>query len=373
QKRLDQIDLYLKVNPTEAESRVITQSPAKPLKPETKKLLLVRLLGPLGGLLLGLALAGLREMLDRRLQSPDDASRSLGLEVLAALPELPQRMLPVRPVRPGRSSRDVAAADAAGPDSSTLGPTTTAEAAALGYSGARGRALRPRTVLRELMPVVDTRVASDRSLLMHRLAQRVRETLAERCVRGQLPQGLGRVLVVTSSRGGEGKSVIARALARRLALQGRGNVLLVDGSAEAPAGHGGERVRGRPGFFDILRERDVMAEVASSRDLPRLQTLGTGFEPEASLLYHEAAVRELFDKMRERYDWTIVDAGTLPRLGALSALCDGMLLVVDAQRTRREVVHGALATARVPAGKLIGTVLNRRPQYVPGWLYRGLL
>jgi len=50
-----------------------------------------------------------------------------------------------------------------------------------------------------------------------------------------------------------------------------------------------------------------------------------------------------------------------------------VLLVVDAQSTRREVVRGALDIARLPVGRLLGAVLNRRPQYVPAWAYRSWL
>jgi uncharacterized protein involved in exopolysaccharide biosynthesis/Mrp family chromosome partitioning ATPase len=361
QKRLDQIDLYLRVNPTEAESRVLTQSPERPTKPETKRLLIVRLLGPLGGLLLGLALAGLREMFDRRLQSPDELTRSLGLEVLSALPALPQRQVTAGRWAAGRAR--LKSRGTGGQASSTGGPSTT------GLGEAAGVALLPGESLRELVPVVPAQVASDRSLLMHRLALRVRDLVESRAT----TKGMGRVLLVTSARAGEGKSVIARALAKRLAVQGHGQVLLIDASAEAPAGHGGQRVRGRPGFFDILREREVMAEVSASRDTPKLQSLGVGFDPDPSLLYHEAAVAELFNKVRERYDWTVVDAGTLTQIGSLATQCDATLVVVDAQTTRREVVQGALSIARIPAQRLLGAVLNRRPQYVPGWVYRVLL
>jgi Mrp family chromosome partitioning ATPase len=207
--------------------------------------------------------------------------------------------------------------------------------------------------------------ASDRGLLMHRLALRVREHLPS--------QGRGRILLVSSARPGEGKSVMARALAKRLVQQHRGRVLLIDGSAEAPAGHAGSRARGRNGFFDLLREPGISASAVVSRSEGRLHLLGSGQSRDASLVYHESAVSDLFGKLRERYHWTIVDAGTLPQIGCLGAQADGVLLVVDAQSTRREVVRGALDIARLPVGRLLGAVLNRRPQYVPAWAYRSWL
>jgi uncharacterized protein involved in exopolysaccharide biosynthesis len=88
QKKLDQINLYLRLNPADAESRVIVDTPSQPVKSEGKKAPLIALVGPVAGLLLGLLLAGLRELFDQRLQSRRDVAASLGLPVLGALPSL---------------------------------------------------------------------------------------------------------------------------------------------------------------------------------------------------------------------------------------------------------------------------------------------
>lgn len=354
QKRLDQIDLYLKVNPIEADSRVVTQSPTRPIKPETKKRLMVLLLGPLGGLLLGLALAGLREMLDRRLQSPDDLMRLLGIETLAALPDVHGRARPAQggltldnvvahfKLLPGRHLRNLRHAD-----QQAWAPTVQSSPMPLADAG---------------HTPADARVAADRSLLMHRLALRVRERFVN--------DGLGKVVLISSARSGEGKSVIARALAKRLAEQGRGRVLLVDGNPHGPARHGGGRLDGRPGFFDVLRRPEAQGLIVASRDQAELHLLGAGQDLDASLLFHEDAMNELLHKVRERYDWTVIDAGCLSTAACLTRLADGVLLVVDAQTTRAEVVQGAVSAAWVPQDRWIGAVLNRRPHYVPAWLYR---
>lgn len=386
-KRLDQIDIYLQVNPSEAESRVVTQRPERPTLPDGKQRQLALVLGPLAGLLLGLALAALRQMGDRRIETPEELARWLGLNTLAAVPVLS----PDRPVAHQLDRAD-------GRDSPrTLDPRALVEQEeARARVLAEGVSLLPDTEdlhrqARELHSLVaggtlspdapDSRSpagrdvladvarqprpvqhASDRGLLMHRLALRVREALPR--------SGHGRILVVASARPGEGKSVIARSLAKRLMQQQGGRVLLIDGSAEAPAGHAGSRGAGKPGFFDLLRHAGTRAAAIASRSDDRLHLLPAGQGVAGSLLFHEAAVHELFGKLRERYRWTVVDAGTLAQIGCLGAQADGVLLVVDADSTRREVVRGALDTARLPAGRLLGAVLNRRPQYVPAWAYR---
>lgn len=88
QKKLDQINLYLRLNPADAESRVIVDTPSQPTRADGRKSPLIALAGPIAGLLLGLLLAGLRELFDQRLQSRRDVHTRLGLPVLGALPSL---------------------------------------------------------------------------------------------------------------------------------------------------------------------------------------------------------------------------------------------------------------------------------------------
>jgi uncharacterized protein involved in exopolysaccharide biosynthesis len=91
QRKLDQIDLYLRLNPTETESRVIIDAPDHPTSAEGKKKKIVALLGPAGGLLLGLLLAFLRELGGDRMRSPREVTAALGMPVLGAIPTLSAR------------------------------------------------------------------------------------------------------------------------------------------------------------------------------------------------------------------------------------------------------------------------------------------
>jgi uncharacterized protein involved in exopolysaccharide biosynthesis len=91
QKKFDQIDLYLKLTPTEADSRVVLDPPNQPGVDEGQQRGKLALLAPLAGLLLGLLLAGLREMLDRRVHGPVELARLPGLSLLGEIPQLDAR------------------------------------------------------------------------------------------------------------------------------------------------------------------------------------------------------------------------------------------------------------------------------------------
>lgn len=88
QRRLGQIEIYLRPNPVEAESRVVVDAPDHPTVGEGRRSVAVAWMGPLAGLVLGLLIAGLRELGGDRMRSPREAAWALGAPVLGAIPTL---------------------------------------------------------------------------------------------------------------------------------------------------------------------------------------------------------------------------------------------------------------------------------------------
>jgi uncharacterized protein involved in exopolysaccharide biosynthesis len=88
QGRRDRTPPHPRTAAAEADSRVIIDAPDHPGAADGRKPPLLALLGPLGGLLLGLLLAGLRELGGDRMRSPREAEWALGAPVLGAIPTL---------------------------------------------------------------------------------------------------------------------------------------------------------------------------------------------------------------------------------------------------------------------------------------------
>lgn len=86
-RKLDQIEVYLSSAQDESATRVFTERAQPADKPESKKKVVLSVVGTLGGLALGILLAGLRSYFDHRLQSAQDVSRYLGMETLGIVPE----------------------------------------------------------------------------------------------------------------------------------------------------------------------------------------------------------------------------------------------------------------------------------------------
>lgn len=88
EKKLNQIQIYLDMNESEIESRIIVEPPLPPRSSEWKKDAVLGLLGSFGGLLLGVGFAGYREYGDHRLESSNEIQQTFGIEVLGTVSEL---------------------------------------------------------------------------------------------------------------------------------------------------------------------------------------------------------------------------------------------------------------------------------------------
>lgn len=86
--RLSQIEMYLDLNANDIDHRVIVEPPVRPRSSEWKKRAIVGVAGAIGGLLLGVFLAGLRELFDHRLSNAAVVKAYLDLPVIATIPNL---------------------------------------------------------------------------------------------------------------------------------------------------------------------------------------------------------------------------------------------------------------------------------------------
>jgi uncharacterized protein involved in exopolysaccharide biosynthesis len=86
EKRLSQVRLFLNMGASQISNRVVVEPPLLPRSSEWKLRALVGIASAVGGLFLGIALAGLREFTDHRLQNEGDVQQYLGVSVVANLP-----------------------------------------------------------------------------------------------------------------------------------------------------------------------------------------------------------------------------------------------------------------------------------------------
>lgn len=182
-----------------------------------------------------------------------------------------------------------------------------------------------------------------------------------------------RTLFVTSCRPGEGKTTTAASVAQALAVQARASTLLVDAHLTAPRVHTLLGLPGAPGLTDVLRSRTTLDAAIRPTDQKNLSVLPVGDAPSdlANDLDPQVLAAHLSD-LRARFRYVVFDGGSVQSSSdacVLGKLFDGVLLVVECEKTKWELLELAKDKVSLAGGTILGVVLNRRRYYLPRVLY----
>jgi capsular exopolysaccharide synthesis family protein len=204
------------------------------------------------------------------------------------------------------------------------------------------------------------------------------ESLRER-LEIELPRNGRRLFAISASATGEGASTLGLQLARIIARGGDGKVLLIDadtGSATRTLSRSIGSKHVKPGLLDLLGGRAELSKTVLSTDEPNLHFLPSGADKgDAREPISQERMRQFLDDMGKLYRMVILDCPPVlanPESPMIAALTEGVVLVVRANRTRREVTQSALALLQSAHCKVLGVVLNQRSYPIPGFLYRRL-
>ena len=171
-----------------------------------------------------------------------------------------------------------------------------------------------------------------------------------------------KVILITSSVPGEGKSTVAANLAAAMAQLGR-RVLVIDGDLRKSTQHQLWQVDNKLGLKDAIAHKTAIEELVS-RPIKHLDLLTSGVTaPNPLALLDSAEMNELVARARKDYDSIIIDAPPLPVTAdvlTLSKLADGILFVSRpgvVEHESAELAQETLSTANV-GEKVLGMVIN---------------
>ena len=185
-----------------------------------------------------------------------------------------------------------------------------------------------------------------------------------------------KVVLITSSAGGEGKSVTAINLAVALAAIADGPVLLVDGDMRKPSinEYIDVAATAAKSFYNLLVRSDEALEkyVQTVKGLNVITGNIPTANPVAALASNKA--RAVFDRLRKNYAFIVIDAPPMLPIAdshILNGLADKVLFVVRARQTPRELLRHALEGFE--GSNLLGAVLNdvdyQRSRYAYAYEY----
>jgi exopolysaccharide/PEP-CTERM locus tyrosine autokinase len=172
------------------------------------------------------------------------------------------------------------------------------------------------------------------------------------------------VILVTSSRPGEGKSFLSINLAMSLACEYDLRVVLVDGDFARPDLMERLGVGERDGLLDVTADsRRDLSEVLLRTDIDSLSLIPSGKSRElASELVGSARMGQLVDELASRYPDRLVIIDSAPLLGdsgaaILSEHVGQIVFVVESDNTDRDTIDAALEM--IPAEQEPQIVLNK--------------
>ncbi|WP_035446288.1 CpsD/CapB family tyrosine-protein kinase [Bacillus sp. UNC41MFS5] len=172
-----------------------------------------------------------------------------------------------------------------------------------------------------------------------------------------------RTLIITSPGFGEGKTTTTANLGVVMAQQGK-KILIVDADLRNPMMHIIFNTQNTKGLTNVLIQQTSLQEAIRKTGIENLDILPRGpIPPIPAELLSSDAMKELMEQALEEYHVILFDSPPVNALAdaqILSNLGDGVVLVVNSGKTKKETGIKALESLKSAKAKLLGVVLNNK-------------
>jgi len=275
----------------------------------------------LGGLLLGAGIGWLREFWYRVFRTNKQVEAILGKDSIALLPRLPKTKKPRREQPTGSQSDD---------------PRMVARGHDLSWTVIEAPFSRYAEEVRSIKLAIDV--------------NRGVET--------------NKVVGFTSSMPEEGKSTTSTAVAL-LAAQANARVILIDCDLRNPSLSRHLVPRATIGLLEVISGNASLDDAICRDPVTNLAFMPAVLKSplaNSSELLASEAMKNLFEQLREQFDYIVVDLSPLvPIVDVRSALSfvDAYVLIIEWGTTSVDTVQRAVHSARAVSDKVIGVVLNK--------------
>jgi Mrp family chromosome partitioning ATPase len=191
----------------------------------------------------------------------------------------------------------------------------------------------------------------------------------------QAIEGIGPKVVSFSGITREDRSswICARA-AEALAQQTGDSVCIVETNLKMPQLQVQQSATNRIGLAEALTMKDPIRDFATPLPGENLWLISSGISKLGFYASMER-YRERFAELRESFDYVLVSAPPVNReteATRIGQLSDGVVLIVEANHTRRETVRRAKERLESAQVRILGAVLDQRTFPIPEGLYRRL-
>ncbi len=181
-----------------------------------------------------------------------------------------------------------------------------------------------------------------------------------------------KIISITSSDPGEGKTTIASNLAASVASTGS-KVLLIDADLRKPRMQKVFLLENYKGLSNLLAENLPLESVINQTGMENLHVITSGpVPPNPAEILGSGRMKNFLSKAGSVYDMVFLDSppvNTVADASILSPYVDGVILVVEAGTTPREAVIAAKQQLEKVKANIIGVVLNKAEQHGGGYYY----
>ncbi|HEY8460037.1 MAG TPA: polysaccharide biosynthesis tyrosine autokinase, partial [Blastocatellia bacterium] len=281
----------------------------------------------------GVGLALLLEYLDNTVKNVEDVARATQLPTLALIPSM---------------SADSMLVDTG--KTNGLQKMLKSGAARLGKTGSPGGMLARGAQIRQAPA---TAAASSSVVESYRMLR----TSILLSNAGAPPK----TILITSSQPGEGKTTTAVNTAISLSQLGA-SVLLIDADLRRPAVHRAFKISHSQGISNYLSSDAPLDDLIVKLPIPNLYALPCGpIPPNPAELISSDRMKELLSAVGRRFDHILIDSPPMVSVTdpiILSTMVDGLILVVHAGKSTRELARRARRELARVGARVFGVVLN---------------
>jgi capsular exopolysaccharide synthesis family protein len=185
-----------------------------------------------------------------------------------------------------------------------------------------------------------------------------------------------RVVMFAAIDSGSGCSEVCAQTAEVLASNVAGLVCLVDANLRAPSLPEFFGVSNHHGLADSLRATGSIRDFAKKLRAPNLFLLSCGsLAADSTTLINSELMKARVAELRKEFDYVLIDSPPLNIYSdgiVLGQLSDGVVVVLEANSTRREAALRVAEGLRAKRVRVLGAVLNKRTFPIPDSLYHRL-
>jgi protein-tyrosine kinase len=187
-----------------------------------------------------------------------------------------------------------------------------------------------------------------------------------------------KVIQFIGAQKGEGTSTIVRDFAMVAAARLGKSVLLLDADHQNPSQHMFFRIDPKYGLEEIVRDKAAFEKALFKIGDTSLYVCVYPDSKSSSAfpkLLYSPEVKEFWAELRNMFDLILIDsapAAASPDGITLSRFVDGVVLVLEAEKTRTPVAENLKNQIARNGGNLLGIAFNKQRHHIPDFIYKRL-